>query len=517
MRALSLTRSLAGSLALITALTPVSAQADITAEDVWQNMSDYLAVFGGELSASTSRQGDTLHITDGSYALDLPMGVGAAVCTFEPFALKDISDRTVVFVQSDTATYACNVTLATGEVYGGSVTTKAHDMSVVARGAPGNVVYDFESERLHVLLRDMTLPEGLAALEVSGTFEDYEGTSRVSVGKNVDVDVAYQFGNGTITSMFHTTDVEGIIITAKNRAGSSSTISKSAMTFPRSGMDLMNMVAALRDGLSVEVSTQYEGYFTEQEASVDGGITNNQITGADTYGFDLLVNAEGFDMSGTAQNVFGRFFVTKPAPLTLEFAADTFDGALKLPLLRDEYPVPAALGVDLQGLAFDGDFWNMADPQGHLPSTPANLSFDIAGEVVNHVEWLDFLNVEAALGALETLPVELNALKLNWFDMDMLGLIVAGAGGAKFDNSDLETFGGLPRPEGAFKFTVTGANGLIDTLVAAGLMNDEQAMGGRMGLAMTTKPVEGGEPDTVESEIEITAEGHVLVNGNRLK
>ena len=57
----------------------------------------------------------------------------------------------------------------------------------------------------------------------------------------------------------------------------------------------------------------------------------------------------------------------------------------------------------------------------------------------------------------------------------------------------------------------------VDALVAMGLMPEDQASGTRMGLAMMTAPVTGAGEDTLQSRVEINGEGHVLVNGNRMK
>ena len=61
-----------------------------------------------------------------------------------------------------------------------------------------------------------------------------------------------------------------------------------------------------------------------------------------------------------------------------------------------------------------------------------------------------------------------------------------------------------------------GVNGLLDNLVAMGLLPDEEAMGARMAMGMFARP--GGEEDTLVSKIEVDGEtGQVLANGQRLR
>ena len=83
-----------------------------------------------------------------------------------------------------------------------------------------------------------------------------------------------------------------------------------------------------------------------------------------------------------------------------------------------------------------------------------------------------------------------------------------------FDNTDLESFDGMPAPEGEANLKLVGANALIDKLIGMGLVSEDDAMGARMMMGMFT--VSAGD-DTVTSKIEVNDEGHVLANGQRLK
>ena len=64
-------------------------------------------------------------------------------------------------------------------------------------------------------------------------------------------------------------------------------------------------------------------------------------------------------------------------------------------------------------------------------------------------------------------------------------------------------------------FDISGANGLIDKLIAMGLLSQQDAMGARMMLGMFTVP--GSEPDTQTSTIEVNEQGQILANGQRIK
>ena len=83
--------------------------------------------------------------------------------------------------------------------------------------------------------------------------------------------------------------------------------------------------------------------------------------------------------------------------------------------------------------------------------------------------------------------VRLNGIEINYVDRgagDVILLIHNVV-------ADLTTFDGMPRPEGALDLELTGGNTLLDTLVAMGLLPEEQAMGARMMLGLFARPGAG--------------------------
>jgi hypothetical protein len=111
-------------------------------------------------------------------------------------------------------------------------------------------------------------------------------------------------------------------------------------------------------------------------------------------------------------------------------------------------------------------------------------------------------------------PGELHALTLNDLTLAIAGAMVQGNGGFTFDNSDMSTIPGFPRPEGQITVNINGANQLFDALVSMGLLPEDQAMMGRMMMGMFARTV--GE-DQLESVIEINDKGHILANGQRIQ
>ena len=73
----------------------------------------------------------------------------------------------------------------------------------------------------------------------------------------------------------------------------------------------------------------------------------------------------------------------------------------------------------------------------------------------------------------------------------------------------------MPRPEGALDVKLTGGNGLIDSLVRIGLIEEAQVTGARLMMAIFTNQVEG--EDTMTSKLVVDENGSVFANGQQIK
>ena len=168
----------------------------------------------------------------------------------------------------------------------------------------------------------------------------------------------------------------------------------------------------------------------------------------------------------------------------------------------------------MRDFAVSDMIWGLLDPSAQLPRDPATLALDLSGKAK---VLFDFLNPDqaAALQSSGAAPGELNALTLKSLVLDAVGARLTGTGDFTFDNSDLTSFDGMPRPTGAVDLKLVGGNGLLDKLVAMGMLPQEQAMGARMMMGLLA--VAGTEPDTLNSKIEINDAGHILANGQRIQ
>jgi hypothetical protein len=251
------------------------------------------------------------------------------------------------------------------------------------------------------------------------------------------------------------------------------------------------------------------GKFTATE----NGETTSGQTASGSGNIELAMNADAISYGASASDQ-KISLEGGELPFPVEAAMEESSFHLTIPTSKSEEDRDVSLGLNLGGFTMSDMLWDIFDAGKTLPRDPATIAFDLNGKVKMLV---DLMNPEemAAADRGEIMPVEPKSLTLNRLLIDAIGARVTGEGAFTFDNTDLVTFDGMPRPEGALNVTVDGANAVIDKLIQMGLLQEQDAMGARMMMSMFAVPA-GGE-DQLKSTIEINEQGHVLANGQRIK
>jgi hypothetical protein len=190
----------------------------------------------------------------------------------------------------------------------------------------------------------------------------------------------------------------------------------------------------------------------------------------------------------------------------------SFAGAamgLTMPVSKSDAPQPFSFLTRLSDLTISDEIWSMFDPTAAFPRDPVTIVVDTKGTATLLADMFD----EAAMASGQP-PADLNTLSLTELRAKAFGAEATGTGDLTFDNSDKVTFDGVPAPSGEVVLAVTGANALIDKLVAMGFVPEEQAMGARMMMAMFFRP--GDAQDSLTSTIEFKDKG-IYANGQKLR
>ena len=111
-------------------------------------------------------------------------------------------------------------------------------------------------------------------------------------------------------------------------------------------------------------------------------------------------------------------------------------------------------------------------------------------------------------GAMPPIPAP-EKLDITDISLKVAGAALDANGAFTFDNSM-----GIPMPLGTATVNVSGANALIDGLIATGLLQEQDAMSARMMMGMFMTPT--GD-DSLTSKIEAKEGFAIFVNGQQIQ
>ncbi|MBY5933268.1 DUF2125 domain-containing protein [Tateyamaria omphalii] len=500
--------------ALALCLPASAALADLTAEQVWSDWQSYMESTGYSVTASEAIGSGSVEVSNMTLTVEMDddAGGGAFKVVLDSINFVEQGDGTVAIELPDTTEMNMTFQPETGETVTAVIdfTQTAPDM--VAAGDPGDLTYTYAAEAAAMALQSVTIdgvsvgPE-IAKIDIRMT--DLAQTMKTTVGDlrtmaqdmtvaKVDYDMAFNDPESEDTFTLKGT-MNGLTL---NGTGD----------LPLD-TDVQDVNAMLNDGFKAVAAFTTNGgnYDMSFSSETDGsGTANATSTGA---AFDVSFGPEGllYDVSQTGVDM--NMLMTE-LPLPISFSAAEIGTRFLMPLQKSNEEQDFGLAVTLSQFVMSDMLWSLFDPTSQLPRDPATLLVDLSGKAKVLFDFLDPAQAEV-LEQADAVPGELNALTINKIEVDAVGAKLTGAGDFVFDNNDLQTFDGMPRPEGAVDLTLVGGNGLLDKLVGMGLLPEDQAMGARMMMGLFAVPGEG--EDTLNSKIEVNGEGHVLANGQRIR
>ena len=429
-------KALSGTTAIFLILSG-AAQADVTGAEVWNNWKTAANGMGQVLTpGSESQSGDTLTISNLNISMAMPeMTVSGDVGSIE---FRDRDDGTVAITVSPNYDMAFKAQPADGPSVEAVMNVAQEGMSIIASGGDGEITYDFLAPTVTIMVdklvadgETMDLNARIVATDMNGQYVFTEGdiptiSSRLNAG-NIGVDVAAKEpgGAGTFDMTISISDVE----------------SNSDGTTMMMG-NMQDMAAMLASGFSTEGdfshgAVTYKINFQDNSSNFafDGKADSGSLAiglNSQAINYEVATNGFSFTMSGS----------DIPLPeVSAGFAEIGF--GLLMPLGKSDVPQDFGTYVKLDGITVSDMIWGMIDQGGQLPHDPATLILDLAGKANWFVDIMDpMAQAEMAEG---TTPGEIHALDINEVRIAIGGAELTGSGGFTFDNSDLETFDGIPR------------------------------------------------------------------------
>jgi hypothetical protein len=480
-----------------------TAHAALTADQVWQSWKDAGALVGLEVSAATENSdAGTLTLNGVSVA-----PAGMAGITISDMVLTEAGDGSVTIVPgADIGMTLSGDTKGTAKL--------AHDgLTLTAREADGGLAYDFTAAKLDVVYDTATAGvsfDGSAAPDVvnsgtvgltdlSGTYSDTPGTNRTLALDLKASALAYDTkSDDPSLELKQTTKSSTDNVEMSFAFALPSTIALAALATPA------DFGTALQEGLSVTFSTK-QGDSTgtmDQESTMMPMTFAIKAGGGEASG---VFNKDTFNIRSTGSGL--EVDVTSAMmPTPVKISSGPVEVGLTSPVMASETAGDYGLVLKLSQFAVSEEAWAMLDPGGALKRDPADIAIDVSGKA--KVDFIAVMQAEET-GAEPPIPAP-ETLDIKELTLKIAGAALAGTGAFTFDNSM-----GVPMPLGEANVTVTGANALIDGLIATGLMAEEDAMGARMMMGAFMSP--GANPDELTSKIEAKAGGEIYVNGQRVQ
>lgn len=491
-----------------------TAWADITADDVVDNFGALAQASGFDLSMPAIRDGNKVVISEAILRLEFPFEAGFVSVSMPEFVLIEDSGNVSMEYPEQ---FSMPIQGRFGELgdFGIVFNSLLIGNTFDATGEPGDITYVRTIESQAFSMSDLIVPEmPIFDAELQGTLSDVASTMRVIEGDLIVVETSYQIGSMDTSHRYGIgNEYTNHVIFDETNATLGNLVSQARYTIPASGIDYLNIAKALRNGLSlsgeysVGESTNHNTNGPVGAPIFDAASVSTNSTAA--FSFDV----DGISMEATGGKGSMTLLLSELLPMPITIEGDRISMAIKFPVSARAEPQDFRVAMSLEGMTVNEEIWDMFDPSAALPRDAATIAYDFNGTMTSDIDLLNFEQMRAMENSTD-IPFALNSLDLSSFTLSGAGASIIGAGSFIFDNNDMDSFDDFPRPEGMGSFVISGANGLIDTLIDMGLMQPEEAMGARMGMSMMGRA--SGE-DEVTSDVEINAEGHIIVNGQRMR
>lgn len=495
-----------------------TAQAALTANQVWQSWKDGASEIGLELAAkSESKDGNVLSLSDVT-------GTGSGLVLSVPgITMTGNDDGTVTIGISDLIRLE-----GSDEKIGDTLVITPEDLILIAReGDEGGVVYDYKAAALSAVLamaspapasetgteeaENPTAPDNAAkpaTADFKAFLEDLEGSYADIPGANRQFD--FSAAAKKLSYDMNSADPDtGAASNSTNEAhGVNATLN---VTLP-AGIKLAEIASpadfakALQGGLAISMTGSQES--SSAKSSLQDGPTSYDLV-VDSKSSESAVSfdkdklsikgaSDGSDVSFSSPEL--------PAPIGLTLGKAAMN--LSAPVMSGDKTEDFAIAFGVDNVVLTDESWKALDPGAALDHGPASFNVDLAGNGV--FDWFLLMSDQTDEDVTISEGFSPQNLNINDISLQLAGAALKVAGALTFKNE-----AAMPLPVGKIDINVNGINGLVDGLVKIGVLNEADAGQFKMMQASFLKP--GEEPDSGNATIEMREDGSVFVNDQRVQ
>lgn len=478
-----------------TALTASPALADLTATGLWENWREIAALQGRELTAEGVEETESGLLLTGLAVVEEDESVSFSV-RMDQIELVEIEGAVDLLIATPQSVFV-EIEDSDAEDMKATFTLDGSALALSVKGSLETPDYTFGAEALSLSLAELTtegapLP-AMAAIELADLSGSLFGWSAASdeLAK----------GSVSATGVALALDVED----------------------PESGFRIQSALNQESLEATLEATPpKQDGGYSEMDVEVgpteissvqvipgqgEAASSFKQASGA--YKLRVADGRADYEARINMADVTAADSRMPQGPV--QFSIDESDLKFSLPLETAEDPQSVTVAMILGDITFPEALWSQADPAMAIPRNPANFALDLEADVMVTDATPPSLDALAD-GGPNFLPLGFRlsglALEIAGAKLEAMGDFVFEAGGV---NSPIP---GSLNPVGELDLSVSGGLTLLQQLVAAGLVPQEQALGAQMMLGMFATP---GEGDTLTSTIVSESGGGLVINGTRLR
>ncbi|PRY24213.1 uncharacterized protein DUF2125 [Aliiruegeria haliotis] len=488
-----------GGVSVTAILTSSAAGWSLTAQEAWDKWKAGTESYGMELKSGGEQTMDgKLTVSDVTFTYDVEdVFISGSI---EQIEFAEQGDGSVAITMSESMPITISGEGEPGEKVDGRLDVIQAGLKMTAADSDEGTTFTYTADQTTVTIAELKVNGEDMPMSVNAVMKGFDGT--YSIDNRSPAGIDSKFTTSGMDMSFDAMDPEG-----SGKMAMTLNLSDLSSWTKGQGMDMANMEdmsKMLADGFSTEGGAEYgavdfkmdfeeDGTTVQAEGKLSGGSAEVEMN-ADKLRYG--VTYEGLDVTVTGNQIPFPEVTAQAGQLTTLF---------DIPVAESDTASPFAMKLVLGDLEVGEQIWAMIDPGAVLPRDPATLILDVAGKA----RWMvDIFDEEAMMAS--AMPGQVESVDLNELKLSIGGAELTGTGGFTFDNSDLETFDGMPRPEGNVRLVLNGGNGLLDNLTKMGLVPEDQAMMARMMTGMLAKP---GDGDQLISEIGIGADGQISANG----
>lgn len=489
------------------ALCATTSLADVSSDEVWNDWKSYLLSLGYEVTGTEARDGGNLVVNDVVIKSTVDVENGYSQINMGTVTFAEQSDGSVDIAMPEVMPIIFSGPSESGGETEVTMEYRQSGMDISVSGTSAALKYAYDADTITILTSKILVDGQQLSSDENGVelvMSQMAGTMDMTIENKRNYEQALTAGKIDYTLNVADEETDGTVVVngtmdALEFAGTSA--------LPLRVVQADDMDAMLSAGFSVDGTFGYGSNTMEFSAESPEGPASGNVT-AKSGSIGVQMDQNGMSYSASQTDTAVTMTASDiPFPVNFEIANSSF--ALSTPVRQSDEADDFSIGLTLDGFEMSDVLWSIFDPSAQLPRDPATIALDLAGKAKL---MFDVLNPDtAALAANpEMAPAEFESVDINKLQVAAAGAELNGKGAFKVNNS-----GPVPMPVGAIDLKLVGGNGLIDKLVAIGLLQEEEAMGARMMMGLLAVP--GDAPDTLNSKIEFNEQGHISANGQRIR